>query len=520
MSSDSNNYTRREFIHGGVTAAAATYLMLSDAFHTVPAWAQSNDQNVLIMKRLYTTIANTMILPDSISDVHSPFLILANPGYIIDPNLDMRKPANQQRFSRFLDNIPYPRWIYQPTSVQVPDVWRRILEDKDFPRMNLSDAQKAQLEAAYSVLRTSEGDATVKLTKYKKFRRAYDTARMAYQSAAQRALADGNNIDPSIITALTEAESDWIVQGYKYEIERAQADIFNLQSGDPSQWWSKMHNDYDLNKAANNGMVVSGTDPERSTWSLLEGWTEYSFTHSESASTEYSASTRVGGGLGGFWGLWRGNLGANYSTNQGHSTSQSSDVSITAKLTRVRIDRPWMDGTVFRSRNWRWKEGTDSHGTPVSNGADTTAGQTPAGYMPVLPVGLLLAKDVSMTGNFSASDSSFIDTHIQENHALGWGPFSFGGHYERDEHSGQSHGSRSGNTISFDDMQIIGWFCDVLPECPAPERVLPWTRPIEIGDYPALSDNFVGRLRRRETNPRLSILGNQSLAEMRRRGRL
>jgi hypothetical protein len=174
------------------------------------------------------------------------------------------------------------------------------------------------------------------------------------------------------------------------------------------------------------------------------------------------ASARAGG-------LW--SVGGDYSSEQ-NRTYFKLDVSgytIDMELARVSIDRPWMDSAALKSRAWKWLDSSPYFGQVISDGGDAASGVTPKGVMPFMPTGVLLARNVTLAGTWSADLKTTYDSHTTAGGSVGWGPFSFGGRTDLRESTSYVKANAAGNTISFSSPQILGFFVEVLPKSPDPD---------------------------------------------------
>jgi hypothetical protein len=121
----------------------------------------------------------------------------------------------------------------------------------------------------------------------------------------------------------------------------------------------------------------------------------------------------------------------------------------------------------------------------ISDGGDISHGQIPQGDMPFLPTGLLIARKVTISGQWDQTDLQFFHDHVSGGASFGFGPFSFGGHYESDEKRQTYQAKLTGNTITFTDPQILGIYCYVLQKSPDPLPTLTWpSGPVTLTDFP------------------------------------
>jgi hypothetical protein len=113
--------------------------------------------------------------------------------------------------------------------------------------------------------------------------------------------------------------------------------------------------------------------------------------------------------------------------------------SVSMKYLLVQLRRPWLNLLVFESGGWYLSgqpEGFCSSGKADDN----------AGVLPLLPTGMLLARDVSIDAEWSKSDQAFIDSANSSNKPVFLGPLAF-------------QAERSS-------VQIIGWVSSLVPYSP------------------------------------------------------
>ena len=122
-------------------------LLLAFVLLIAPAVAaQQEDPNVTVMKKLFTKLGSIMGVGSN--DTDDKFLVLANPGTLIDPTLDLTRVADQYRLSRVLDKVMSPSWIYRPTNKQTLPLYKMILDFKEMPAKQITPQQQQTLNAA------------------------------------------------------------------------------------------------------------------------------------------------------------------------------------------------------------------------------------------------------------------------------------------------------------------------------------------------------------------------------------
>jgi hypothetical protein len=419
-----------------------------------------------LVKKLYSKIEDSFSLGALGPYPHHSFLVLCNPGIFIDPNLDLRKKVDRARLSNVLNSVPEGSFafVYQDTGVQVQSVYDQIINNHLTAIYQLTDDQRKQLKAAQNVLNDS-----AKMDDYYKYQGFYAAAADRLANARANEQNGGSPVDPQLIVQANKAKHEWEIKGRMYQVQKSQEIYDQLLGGDPAVWWSNVRQKYD-----NDPDKLVDVYPTYADWMSGAGWDGRTMNSQDWENQSESSSTDVGGGFSASWGLWRGSLNANYHEDKGFEHSQAQGVDLKFEVMRANIIRNWLEPLVFRSRNWIW----NNPQTDVSSGGDASNGMTPSGLMPFYPTGVLLARNVELTATFSQSDRQWMNKIVDGSTSVGWGPISFSGHYHHEEHSMSSSGSVVGATIKTKpgDVQVLGFFCDVLPHCPDKNPDLKWPK--------------------------------------------
>jgi hypothetical protein len=417
-----------------------------------------------LIKKLYSKIEDSFSLGANAPYPGHAFLILCNPGIFIDPNLNLAKRADRSRLSDVLNSVPESSFafIFQDTGVRVQSVYDQIIRNHLTATYQLTTVQKQQLRDAEAILKDS-----AKMNDYFKYQGLYATAADKLANARANEQNGGPSVDPQLIVAFNKAKHDFQINGHQYQVSCAQEIYDQLLGGDPTQWWHDVRQRYD----ADPDKLVD-VYPTYADWMSGSGWDSRTMQSAEWANQSENSSTDVGGGFGVGWGLWRVGADANYHQDQGFEHSQAQNVDLKFEAMRANIIRDWLEPLVFKSRNWIWNQPQ----TDISSGGNAPSGITPTGLMPFYPTGVLLARNIELTASFSQADKSWMNKVIDGSTSVGWGPFSFSGHYHHEEHSQLSSGSVVGATIKTKpgDVQVLGFFCDVLPHCPDRNPDLHW----------------------------------------------
>lgn len=453
-------------------------LLIPIVFVFAPSVSAQEDPNVVVMKKLFTKLGSIMGVGSN--DTDDTFLVLANPGTLIDPTLDLSKVADQYQLSRVLDKVMSPSWIYRPTNKQTLPLYKMILDFKETPAKSVSPAQQALLTAARGRLFGPNNQHTPGFTNY---RAAKKRLAQALDSCNAYLRTHPGEVLSNVLAAeLDEAHQDYNLAnthpiGGTYAAD--EETINSLGHLDPAVWWAQLQTQLLLNTGNYNGTQFARYNlyPSYAEWSNpARQWTTISLRQADLEQTTSSSHTSVGGGFSAGWGLW--SVGADYS-HQENRTFFKLDLSgytLSFEAMRVELDRPWMNDFVFHSRAWRWLNSAPL-GTAdknISDGGDAAHGQTPKGLMPFLPTALLVARNVTLTGGWSADLKTTFDSQTSAGGSIGWGPFSFGGRTNSSDSSTYTKANVVGNTITFGSPQILGYFVEVLPPTPFPDPTLNW----------------------------------------------
>jgi hypothetical protein len=448
------------------TADAQGFLRNTDRFSVA-----SDDDNVTLMKKIFSKIALATSVGENTGRPGNSFLVLENPGIFLDPSLNLNTVRGARMLATLVDPLPNPKWIYDASSQSTSDVYKMTLNDKELPLVALTQDQKKALAKAKS-------DAPRLEKKYQDLAEQYWDANDDYLAAVQNAANHGVSPNPRYEFRKNQALNRWISDGHKLEYETAVATIYNLEALDPNNTWLDLVKLLQQNERADGTIHFYTTDVTPEYKTIIDpkgkGWGSFTFDQGDWENQSYHEHVDMGGGVGAGFGLWRVSAGAHYVKDQGYTKSQSSNISIACDLQRVRINRDWLRAFIYRSRAWRWHNGTTGSGSPISDGVTMNGETVPAGWMPLLPVALLVARNVSISADIKQDEHQWANSHLDASASVSYGPFSIGGHYSRDESSDYVKGSVRSDGITAGPPQIIGWYCDVFPASPNPDPLMPW----------------------------------------------
>lgn len=454
------------------TVIASLLGILSEQVHS-----EAEDPNVTLMKKLYSKIGQTVGVGSNDASVGESFLILANPGILLDPKLDVTTVQGRYRLATLVDKVPRPDWIYKPSDTSIYDVYARMISDHEAAEIKPNAQQKQQYMEACKLIFTDcteaqPGSYTNGFLKYQDTQKSLATAsKLAYD---YQTVNHTDDLPPDIANNLEQATTNFNLLGNRVEIEAALSKINTYEHIDPNAYWGEIQGKFSKN-SANLPTGAKGASysfyPSYPVWlDPSQTWTSMTLTQSDIEQTTSNSHTSVGGGVSSGWGPW--STGADYAHQENRSYFKLDATGYVVKLEmmRVGLDRLWFDNAVFSSHAWQWLKGSPYYRKQISEGGDLTNQANQGAVMPFVPTGLLLARKVSLSGGWSNDLKTTFDSHTSGGASIGWGPFSFGGRYDASDSNSYTKANVVGNTISWDAPQIIGFFVEVLPKSPDPDK--------------------------------------------------
>lgn len=129
------------------------------------------------------------------------------------------------------------------------------------------------------------------------------------------------------------------------------------------------------------------------------------------------------------------------------TATKNSAVNIKMKYLYVELRRPWFNATLFDTAGWKLgsqRSGFCSSGKITEN----------KGVLPLLPVGMLLGKNIKVVGNWDKSDAKVLHDAKQKKANVYLGPFPANSEASMEKSKAES-------------IQVIGWVSTLIPFSPA-----------------------------------------------------
>ena len=444
---------------------ASLYDRLHDAVTYAPAGktAAFSPQNIY-----FQMVKNTVLRASDFADMVSPV-----------------NPAGDQRmtefFSAMVDALPTPGPIWADSSSKLSRMYQTLAaaNTDSMP----SEDQRKIYQQAYEFLNskteTKDFRGNVKSkTEPSEIALAYDQARTAYITAVSgfRTAYNGYNLNlkpdqrafnaaqPGLQNLVDQTWNAWSRAG-KADVEEAQAalasSINDAVKLTIEQIGRSIAGEYQLPSQTGLGTwLPSFAQPTNWAADDMHG-PKLKFSSSYLNSTTSKQADGYGVEASGSFGLFHASGGVEGEHVRSSSHMDAENLELEAELIAVSIRRPWFDPQLLGMKGW-WVTGYDAGG--LSNG-DV---KNPTGAMPLIPVGFVLAKNVTITADFSSEDKKFISNSISTKASGGWGPFSFSGKYSHSDSKDDLETKFDGGSLVFPGLQLIAWISTVTP--PSPPR--------------------------------------------------
>jgi hypothetical protein len=454
------------------------------------------EQEKQLLQSLYDRIFQAITYsPDGKENVFDPSttLVQLSKNEAIDPddfknqltpmNLPPQGDFNAAyNFSAMVDTLPALQPTYAPTTLKVSETYKEIVNGANASNLNVDPAQKEIYDANSEYLnqvteipnpkpqpptmqigpspiaQTYDDNQSAYVLAYGGYRTAmngYDLTKPADQRA-------WNAIAPGLQLNIDKAWNAWVRQG-KANVERAQnalaSSINNIVSSVIADSQKAVADDARIQSGANR-FLLSYPLPGDWTQSGGKGATDFTLTSATLNTSSDSNFNSYGGGGSFSYGLWSVGGGFQHSDGQTNYHMDANNVEISAKLSFIRIMRPWLNALLFTMQSW-YLSGQSMD--KVSNGK--LAGNVGA-MLPLIPTAFVVMSDVTIKADFSAQDQSHIESATSGSASVGWGPFSISGNYSHGESHDRFAATYDAGTIKVPGMQIVAWVNQITPASP------------------------------------------------------
>lgn len=310
---------------------------------------------------------------------------------------------------------------------------------------------------------------------YKAKRQAYEDAVIEYATRLSQAnsgtaadLIQWQQTGGMLKRRATQALRDWIANGYKNDIERAQAVISHITGQSMVLWKDNLVQTLDHIENNTTGAFGYPFYPASvlpGAFARSGGWTRFS---ERSLSRKMSSSTQSRSGGGSFGlslGLFTIGGGGGGGKTEFKRDFSSSSFGMEFSYAPVEIMRPWFHPDFFLSRGWRPADAfIREYDTDVHSDGESP----PSGALIGYPTKALFVKDLVIHSSEVVSFVRSQESHIQGGGFVGIGPFCIGGRYQQSNRSSQSNYDFNGASIRIRGMQLMGFLSTLLPHSADP----------------------------------------------------
>ncbi len=283
------------------------------------------------------------------------------------------------------------------------------------------------------------------------------------QEAIHRFAANGVHLQ----TKLRAALADWSTNGFKGEFEQIAAAIQSVEERSYVLLKQRYKEDFARSVLTNpsSGANFLYTAPAPASFARgSAGWSEYTFNKGSFESNyKFKSSTTSAGASYGF-GPFRVGGSGKVSKQRWDSQLDTQSFSMSFKLCRVPIYRPWFHLDFIKSGFWRY----DASNVIAANAMVSDGKTPPNGLMPAITTECIFVRDLFL--HFGESHRTVMRKKESSSGGGGFafGPFHAGGRHTQasDERSVDAQWESQG--IRINGIQLLGFMCHMLPKAPDP----------------------------------------------------
>ncbi|MDD2313815.1 MAG: hypothetical protein WCR50_02965 [Proteiniphilum sp.] len=282
---------------------------------------------------------------------------------------------------------------------------------------------------------------------------------------------DGKNMKKREDTALKA----WQSLGYKEGVERIQNYLSEIEEKHMLVIKKRLQSEFrnsqrtrilDYINYSPSIPIPAGVMKESKNWpTIVLNEREFSL---DSSSTTHKWKAGLGLNLGIF------SIGARGGGEHQNRESEidMSNVYISFKLGKVRVERGWFSQEFVESKYWKLHENSPQE----LNGDTISTGNDKDGLMPSIITELIIAKEVIMRFGDSTTNTKFTKDYVNAGGVIGIGPFVLGGGYSYENQESHIDASSKGKDLLSPGCYIIGYKCHIVPKSPNPNpAITKWT---------------------------------------------
>ncbi|MFO0580231.1 MAG: hypothetical protein U1A78_40180 [Polyangia bacterium] len=138
---------------------------------------------------------------------------------------------------------------------------------------------------------------------------------------------------------------------------------------------------------------------------------------------------------------------------------RTKNLGVSFGFQRVQISRPWLQSMLLGLGSWSQpgqKRNTYSTGSADEN----------PGSFPLLPVAMIVARDITITADWDPEDRELLAACIADGRRLSLGPFVISGSYGASSRENRLGARLEDQTVRIPGLQLVGWISERVPACP------------------------------------------------------
>jgi hypothetical protein len=454
-----------------VLLTAASLLALLSPFQ-----AGAQEENEEILRKLYARLADALTVDVEAQQRSGTFLVLApNGGVILDPELDFTDPVERAVIiNSWADIRVQESWILSTApGTMAQTIYQPILRDRVTPTFQLTPEEEAQFNSISALLRDPATGAETELVK--NYYDAEDALLDAIDRVEQFKSTNPGVQIPTRLARQLQRATDRYTIARGDEVKALLEKDRELQRRRGSAWFTDIEAQFNANFNTQGSFGDVQFYPSYDLWFEPErAWTHMRLTNSDLEAQAHSEATSFGGGLDLNWGLFR--VGGRYGQDRqkSYTNTEVTNLTLDFEILTVLIRYPWLNFGVFESRAWDWSSAAQFKGQ-LSDGKYQPEAQPPLGeLLPFVPVRMVIARNVSLSGDWVQQVESQITEAKQGGGSFGFGPFSLGGRYADSDTRTYTSAETADGALKFSEPQILGYFVYQVPDSPDPDPALPW----------------------------------------------
>lgn len=398
---------------------------------------------------------------------------------LVNPTTEQTRPNQKSQQGKY----KHVSVVYAQANQRLSQVYQDTLTRSWVADESLTDQQKQTVERMKRLLQEEveiedlltgalrkEFRESQVMTAYKEKQIAYENAVIDYSARLARAnngsaadLVEWSRSGGVYKQRATAALRDWIANGYKRDVELAQATINQILGTSMVAWIDKLRmdvEDIENNVQGGYGYPFFPAACLPGSFARLPGWSRFA-NYKLDQTARSSASSRSWGGRAGLnLGLFSIGASASGMHQESSYSYEQESFGIDFEYTQVEIVRPAFNPNFFLSRGWKPK---DSFIRDYKTSVHSDGKESPTGAMIGYPSKALFVRNLTIHSSSLARYMEQQQDSISAGASFGWGPFSIGGSYSQSSMESESNLHIDGSVITMKGLQLIAFISALFP---------------------------------------------------------